>query len=125
MREEVDRVIGSKSQITHDDLLELEYTSCVFKEALRKWPIASELSRETHEDIEINGIKIPKNTSVLVFWIESKLNERFEKNLFKTSAFIMGRNPEYFPEPDKFIPERFLKTSDFSDKNKYIKKIFL
>ena len=66
LKEEVDRVIGSKSQITYDDLVELEYTSCVFKETLRKWPIAPVMSRITYNDIEISGIKIPKKTMIVV-----------------------------------------------------------
>nr|UOU03258.1 cytochrome P450 3049A1 [Brachionus rubens] len=99
LREEVDRVIGSKTEITYEDLGELEYTNCVFKETLRKWPPAPEFSRKTYQEIELEGIKIPENTWIML------------------SPYVMGRNPEYFPEPDKFIPERFLKDSEFSKKN--------
>nr|APA31884.1 cytochrome p450 06963 [Brachionus plicatilis] len=99
LREEADKYIGSKNYISFEDLANLEYTSCVFNETLRKWPPAPEFSRKTYKEIEINGIKIPKNT-----WI-------------MCSPFISGHNPEYFPEPEEFKPERFLKSSEFSQKN--------
>nr|ARQ84122.1 cytochrome P450 [Brachionus plicatilis] len=95
-------------------LANLEYTSCVFNETLRKWPPLPEFTRKTYKEIEINGIKIPENT-----WI-------------MCSPYISGHNPEYFPpsqlnltdifnlyqsHPEEFKPERFLKSSEFSQKN--------
>ena len=40
------------------------------------------------EDVTIKGIHIPKGTMILF------------------SPFMMHRLPEYFPEPEKFKPER-------------------
>nr|ATW72316.1 cytochrome p450 CYP3049A4 [Brachionus calyciflorus] len=99
LREEVDTVIGSKPHISNDDLSQLEYTNCVFKETLRKWPPAPEFSRRTYEEIEINGVRIPKNTWIML------------------SPYVSGRNSEYFPEPEKFIPDRFDQNSEFSKLN--------
>nr|AHL88992.1 cytochrome p450 3049A1 [Brachionus koreanus] len=99
LREEVDKYIGFRNYISLDDLANLDYTSCVFKETLRKYPPAPEFSRKTHKEIEINGVKIPANT-----WL-------------MCSPYISGHNPEYFPEPEEFKPERFLKESEFSKKN--------
>ena len=45
LRKEVDTVLGAKTDISFDDINKLEYTGAVFKEALRKWPPASEFSK--------------------------------------------------------------------------------
>ena len=66
MREEIDRVIGSRTEITNDDLANLEYVECVFKESLRKYPPVCAINRVTTEDIVVNGYKIPKNTWISV-----------------------------------------------------------
>nr|QUF59386.1 cytochrome p450 CYP3049C1 [Brachionus angularis] len=91
LREEIDRVIGAKNEVSYDDMTLLEYTGCVFKETLRLWPPAPEIIRVSDQDFYINGLKIPKNTQI---------------NL---SPHFSGRNPKYFPNPDEFRPERFLK----------------
>nr|AHL88995.1 cytochrome p450 3049C1 [Brachionus koreanus] len=90
LREEIDSVLGAKKEISLDDLTKLEYTECVFKETLRLWPPAPEILRVSTDDFYINDFKIPKNTQI---------------NL---SPYFSGRNEKYFPNPDKFIPERFL-----------------
>lgn len=66
MREEIDRVLGLRREINNDDLVNLEYAGCVFKEALRKYPPIAEMSRKSTEEIVIKGYKIPKNTWILV-----------------------------------------------------------
>ena len=66
MRAEVDSVLGAKTEITQDELQQLEYTGCVFKEALRKWPAVSEISRTTVSDTEIDGYSVPKDSWICV-----------------------------------------------------------
>lgn len=90
LREEVDRVLGAKTELHYDDMTELVYTGCVFKETLRLWPPAPELIRTADEDFYINNYKIPKGTQL---------------NL---SPYFCGRNEKFFPNPTDFKPERFL-----------------
>jgi len=117
MREEIDKVLGSRSEVNNDDLVNLEYVGCVFKESLRKYPPISEMSRKSTEDIIIKGYKIPKDTWILVkltILIIEIILKYFFYLMLKSSQFISHKNPENFPEPDKFIPERFLKDSEFN-----------
>nr|ATW72320.1 cytochrome p450 CYP3049E5 [Brachionus calyciflorus] len=100
LREEIDSVLGSKKYINNDDLSKLEYTSAVFKESLRKWPPVASFSRILDEDIELLGYKIPKNT------------------FFLMPVYVMARSEKYFPEPEEFKPERFLKNDPFSSQNR-------
>ncbi|RNA23236.1 cholesterol 24, partial [Brachionus plicatilis] len=100
LRAEVDEVIGNKVVISQDDLARLEYTSAVFKESMRKWPPVPSFSRLSSQQCEILGYRIPKKT-----W-------------FQMPVYIMGRNEKYYPNPDKFIPERFLTEHPFSKENK-------
>lgn len=61
-RKEVNEVIGSKSEITSDDVTKLKYTSCVFKEALRLYPPAPQISRVTTDELNADGLIIPPGT---------------------------------------------------------------
>nr|AHL88998.1 cytochrome p450 3049E2 [Brachionus koreanus] len=97
---EIESVLGGKKEISNEDVSRLVYTNAVFKEALRKWPPIAAFSRTTTEEIEICGKKIPANT-----W-------------FYVSPFVMARSEKYFPQPDEFIPERFLNEHPFSKENK-------
>lgn len=65
-REEIDRVLGERTEVTFQDVAELKYCSAIFKEALRLWPPAGNLSRFLTEKIYINQYEIPENTNIMV-----------------------------------------------------------
>ena len=67
-RAEIDEVLGSKNEVTFEDLTKLEYVNCVFKESLRKWPTVGEFSRVASKDMNFDGTFIPKGS-----WIEVSL----------------------------------------------------
>ncbi len=67
LREELDSVLGSRSNITPDDLAKMQYTLCVYKETLRLWPPIPEIGRCISREIQINGHRIPKDTWVQVW----------------------------------------------------------
>lgn len=70
---------------------QMEYTERVIKECLRLYPPVPFISRVLTEDIHIEtGQLIPKGT-------ECHLH-----------IFDLHRDPEQFPDPDKFDPDRFL-----------------
>ncbi|KRT78695.1 cytochrome P450, partial [Oryctes borbonicus] len=83
-------------KLTYDGILEMKYLNMVIDETLRKYPAGSLLHRVCTKDytIEETGTKIQAGTRVFV------------------SILGLQRDPEYFPNPDKFDPERF------SDENK-------
>ena len=72
LRDEVDRVLGARQDITFEDLSRLEYTGWVFKEALRKWPPVAGISRNFTTDHFIDGVLIPKDAWVVVSFKQLK-----------------------------------------------------
>ncbi|KAM5129710.1 cholesterol 24-hydroxylase-like [Mantella aurantiaca] len=86
---EVDDVIGAKRDIEYEDLAKLPYLSQVLKETLRLYPSVPGTSRLTSEELVIEGVRIPKNSSVLV------------------NTYVTGRMEEFFPDPLTFNPDRF------------------
>ncbi|NXW20778.1 CP4V2 protein, partial [Circaetus pectoralis] len=87
---ELDEVFGNTERpVTMDDLKKLRYLECVVKEALRLFPSVPLFARALREDCCIKGYQVPKGTNVLVI------------------TYALHRDPESFPDPEEFRPERF------------------
>jgi cytochrome P450 len=71
------------------DVERLPYTKMVFAESMRLYPPVWIIGRHAIRDVNINGIEIPKGSYVHV------------------SQFLMHRDARYFPEPERFDPERW------------------
>ncbi|MYD09989.1 MAG: cytochrome P450 [Chloroflexi bacterium] len=87
---EVDAALGGR-RLRLADIHALDYTGRVFKEALRLYPSAWGLSRSTLESVEIGGVVLPRNSTVLV------------------SPWTLGRDPRWYPNPLRFDPDRYLR----------------
>ncbi|KAG7265319.1 hypothetical protein CRUP_021628 [Coryphaenoides rupestris] len=69
----------------------MEYLDSVINETLRLYPIAMRLERVAKASVEINGLVIPKGTVVMV------------------PLWALHRDPDLWPNPEEFRPERFSK----------------
>lgn len=85
---EIDRECG-KEKPTYDSVIQLPYLDMVINETLRLYTPAQRIVRDTSQDIEICGVKIPKGTDITI------------------PVHGLHRLPEFWPEPEKFDPERF------------------
>ncbi len=88
LNEELDSVLAGGSP-TFDDLPQLTYTEMVFAESMRLYPPAWTLSRLAMQDHDIGGYSMPAGSLCLL------------------SPYVMHRNAEFFPDPDRFDPERW------------------
>ncbi|MFD6442586.1 cytochrome P450, partial [Peribacillus sp. NPDC060186] len=93
---EIDRVIGNRNPAP-DDFMKLTYTQNIIWESLRLYPPIYIISRQVEADVVIEGYHFKKGDMILL------------------SSFVMHHKPEYFDNPDSFIPERF--------ENNYLKTI--
>jgi cytochrome P450 len=88
LQEELARVLNGRVP-TMSDLPDLPYTRMVIDEALRLYPPAYAIGRWATAADEITGYDIPANAVITL------------------SPFLTHRLPEFWPEPEKFEPERF------------------
>ncbi|OAY52256.1 premnaspirodiene oxygenase [Manihot esculenta] len=100
-QEEIRQSVQGKETICEEDIQRLQYLKMVIKETLRVHPpLPLLIPRESKETCEIGGYEIPEKTKVIV------------------NVWAIGRDPEYWKDPDKFIPERFHDNSiDFKGIN--------
>ncbi|XP_007939353.1 cytochrome P450 3A8-like [Orycteropus afer afer] len=91
LQKEIDEALPNKAPPTYDTVVQMEYLDMVVNETLRLFPVAPRLERVCKKDVEINGVFIPKGASVMV------------------PVYVLHRDPELWPEPEKFLPERFSK----------------
>ncbi|GMH21511.1 hypothetical protein Nepgr_023353 [Nepenthes gracilis] len=98
---EVREVVGSKAEVTEDDLEKMNYLRAVIKETLRLHPpIPLLVPRESTKDVKINGYDIVARTHIIV------------------NAWAIQRDPAYWEVPNEFYPERFLNsTLDFKGRD--------
>ncbi|XP_055606986.1 cytochrome P450 4d1-like [Uranotaenia lowii] len=102
--DEIVSVIGSSKSIpplTTAMLNELKYMDLAIKEALRIYPTVPFMSRTIDADQEVAGVTYPKGT------------------IISLGVIFMQRNPKYFPQPTRFIPERFSMETDAEKRNPY------
>jgi cytochrome P450 len=85
---EIDRVLGGRLP-TIDDLPKLPFVEQVVTESMRLYPPAWIIGRRALEPNEIGSYVVPAR-SILVF-----------------SPYIIQRDPRWFAEPGRFMPERW------------------
>jgi len=71
------------------DLEALECMRRVVEESMRLYPPAWVVTRTPSEDDEIDGYRVPKGALVFI------------------SPWVTQRHPDYWPEPERFDPDRF------------------
>ncbi len=89
LTEEWRRVLGGRAAEA-DDIAALPYTAAVINEAMRLYPPVYVIGREATSDLELGGYRVKKGYTILM------------------SQWVSHRDPKYFPEPERFLPERWL-----------------
>jgi cytochrome P450 len=86
---EINSVLGGRLP-TLEDLPRLRYAEMVLAESMRLYPPAWAMGRQSIADVELGPYLFPSGT------------------YFFFSQYIIQRSPEYFPDPLRFDPDRFL-----------------
>ncbi|MGJ9383694.1 cytochrome P450 [Salipaludibacillus sp. CF4.18] len=86
--DEILHVTGD-NPVTPKNFADLPYTQFVIWESMRLYPPAYVIGRQVDKKVNIGGYHFKKGEMVLM------------------SQYVMHRNPEYFDNPEEFIPDRF------------------
>jgi cytochrome P450 len=95
LHEEVDRVVVDRAP-SYEDMPSLPYTRMVFAESMRLYPPAWAIGRRALRSFEANGHLIPRRSVVIM------------------SQYIMHRDERFFPDPERFDPDRWTPEAQVS-----------
>ena len=82
------------NKVLFQDVGKMKYFRGCLNESLRILPTIPYMGRLLPEEISLRGYRIPANTFVM--W----------------SAILLGKDPILFPNPEKFLPERWIEDKD-------------
>ncbi|XP_062544598.1 probable cytochrome P450 49a1 [Armigeres subalbatus] len=85
------------TKFTTSMLESMPYLRACIKETLRMYPVVIGNGRSLQSDAIIGGYHIPKGTHVIF------------------PHLVVSNLEKYFPEPDRFLPERWLKRGELKD----------
>lgn len=83
------------------DYHNMKYLECVIKECMRLYPAVPKLHRTMSKSIKCGSLNFAKGTEVSI------------------NIMDIHRDPKYFPDPDKYYPERFF-TDNLGAGNPYV-----
>ncbi|CAF1403825.1 unnamed protein product [Adineta ricciae] len=86
--DEIQQVIPN-NEVTYEKLSELHYLDMVISETLRMYPPFTRFERVASTDYQLGDYRIPKGIVISV------------------PVYPIHHDPQVWPEPEKFIPERF------------------
>jgi cytochrome P450 family 12 len=94
LREELKMLLPDRNEaLTPEKMRNMPYLRAVIKEGMRLYPPAIGNLRRSDEDMVLCGYQVPKGTEVAMGQMLSYTDEK------------------QFPQPSKFIPERWIKTN--------------
>jgi len=88
--EEIMEVVGEEETVTPFHLKELKYLDACMRESMRIATPVPYIGREAGADLVIDGYTVPAGTPILV------------------NIYALHRDPQHFPSPETYDPERFL-----------------
>ncbi|KAJ3652024.1 hypothetical protein Zmor_018025 [Zophobas morio] len=88
--EEIEATVGDEKYVTMKQLQDTRYLEMVVKEVQRKYSAVPIVERQLEVDAKICGVDFPKDTTLTLY------------------LYGVHQNEKYFPEPEKFDPDRFL-----------------
>lgn len=87
--DEAQRTVPNVSAITAENLAEMEYAQQTLEEALRLYPPVWLFTRRSHAEDELDKYDVPPGTDIYL------------------SPYILHRTDHYWPDPQRFDPDRF------------------
>lgn len=89
----IDIALKGEKEMTAEIMREMRYMKACVWESLRMYPPAPVLVRELQTDSKIHGHRVKKGETVMI------------------SLWSVARDKKIFPQPEKFLPDRWLDSS--------------
>lgn len=102
LRSEIEEAKTSASATSVYDLAQsIDYLDSVINESVRLCPPIFQMNRSCQEDYDFNGVHIPAGMEVII------------------PTYAIHRDPDAWPNPEKFDPDRFRSDTDDCDRHSY------
>ncbi|XP_015060916.1 cytochrome P450 CYP736A12-like [Solanum pennellii] len=93
LQKELEEVVGLERMVKESDLEKLNYLNMVVKEGMRLHSVAPLIPHESIKDCVVDNFHIKKGSRIML------------------NYYAIQRDPNIWPEPENFFPERFVGSS--------------